>query len=238
MPVLTEAVVTAFTLLFGGSGELWNVIFVTFEVAIISTVAGIVLGTPIGFLMGATRFRGRRTLLALTNTGMAVPPVVIGLIVMMMLSRRGPFGFLGLLYSVDAMSIAQTLISTPIIAGLTAAAVASVPYKLRLQARSLGASPIQEAMLALKEARLGVIAAVAAGFGAVVRGVGAVMMVGGNIEGKTRVLTTAIVQESRQGQFGTALALGLILMTITFGLNGLITWYQHSNERFERSRSR
>jgi tungstate transport system permease protein len=235
MPVFVEAVVTAIALLFEGSEELWNVIFVTFEVAIISTVAGIVLGTPMGFLMGATRFRGRRTMIALTNTGMAIPPVVIGLVVMMLLSRRGPLGFLGLLYSVDAMSIAQTFISTPIIAGLTAAAVASVPYKLRLQARSLGASRMQEAVLALKESRLGVIAAVAAGFGAVVRGVGAVMMVGGNIEGKTRVLTTAIVQESRQGQFGTALALGLILMTITFGLNGLVTWYQHSGERLGRT---
>ncbi len=235
MPVLVEALVTAISMLFRGSTELWNVIFVTFEVAIISTIAGVVLGAPLGFVMGATRFRGRRTLIALTNTGMAVPPVVIGLVVMMLLSRQGPLGFLGLLYSVDAMAIAQTIISTPVIAGLTAAAVASVPYKLRLQARSLGASPIQEALLAMKEARLGVVAAVAAGFGAVVRGVGAVMMVGGNIEGKTRVLTTAIVQESRRGEFGTALAFGLILMTITFGLNGLITWYQHSHERLGRS---
>jgi len=235
MSVFAEAVVTAFALITRGSSELWNVIFVTFEVAIISTIAGVVLGAPMGFVMGATRFRGRRALIALTNTGMAVPPVVIGLLVMMVLSRRGPLGFLGLLYSVDAMAIAQTLISTPVIAGLTAAAVASVPYKLRLQARSLGASPVQEALLALKEARLGVVAAVAAGFGAVVRGVGAVMMVGGNIEGKTRVLTTAIVQESRRGEFGTALAFGLILMVITFGLNGLITWYQHSHERLGRS---
>lgn len=235
MPVFAEAFVTAISMLFQGSEELWNVIFVTFEVAIISTIAGVVLGAPLGFMMGATRFRGRRTLIALTNTGMAVPPVVIGLVVMMLLSRQGPLGFLGLLYSVDAMAIAQTIISTPVIAGLTAAAVASVPYKLRLQARSLGASPVQEALLAMKEARLGVVAAVAAGFGAVVRGVGAVMMVGGNIEGKTRVLTTAIVQESRRGEFGTALAFGLILMTITFGLNGLITWYQHSHERLGRS---
>ncbi|MBE0417268.1 MAG: ABC transporter permease [Coriobacteriia bacterium] len=233
MQVFVDAVVTAVTLLFQGSAELWNVIAATFEVAIISTVAGVAFGAPMGFVMGATRFRGRRLLIALTNTGMAVPPVVIGLVVMMFLSRRGPLGFLGLLYSVDAMSIAQTLISTPIIAGLTAAAVASVPYKLRLQARSLGASRIQEALLALKEARLGVLAAVASGFGAVVRGVGAVMMVGGNIEGQTRVLTTAIVQESRKGDFGLALALGLILMFITFTMNGFLTWYQHSNERFE-----
>ena len=233
MQVFVEAVVTAVTLLFQGSPELWNVIYVTFQVAIFSTVAGVALGAPMGFVMGATRFRGRRMMIALTNTGMAVPPVVIGLVVMMFLSRRGPLGFLGLLYSVDAMSIAQTLISTPIIAGLIAAAVSSVPYKLRLQARSLGASKLQEAALALKEARLGVFAAVAAGFGAVVRGVGAVMMVGGNIEGQTRVLTTAIVQESRRGDFGLALALGLILMLITFTMNGFLTWYQHSHERLE-----
>ncbi len=234
MQVFVEAVFTAFTLLVQGSPELWNVIYVTFQVAVASTLAGVALGAPMGFMMGATRFRGRRTMIALTNTGMAVPPVVIGLVVMMFLSRRGPLGFLGLLYSVDAMSIAQTLISTPIIAGLTAAAVSSVPFKLRLQARSLGASRLQEALLALKEARLGVLAAVAAGFGAVVRGVGAVMMVGGNIEGQTRVLTTAIVQEARKGDFGLALALGLILMLITFTMNGFLTWYQHSNERFER----
>lgn len=233
MQVFAEAVMTAVRLLLQGSPELWTIIAVTFEVAIVSTMAGVVLGAPMGFIMGATRFRGRKVLVALTNTTMAVPPVVIGLIVMMFLSRQGPLGQFGLLYSKDAMSIAQTMISAPIIAGLTAAAVASVPYKLRLQARSLGASRVQEAILALKEARLGVLAAVASGFGAVVRGVGAVMMVGGNIEGQTRVLTTAIVQESRKGDFGLALALGLILMFITFTMNGFLTWYQHSNERFE-----
>mgnify|MGYP001059931358 CR=1 FL=1 len=234
MNVFAEAVVTAVRLTLEGSPELWGVIAVTFEVAVTSTVAGIVLGAPMGFLMGASRFRGRRVLVALTNTAMAIPPVVIGLIVMMVLSRKGPLGFVGLLYSVDAMSIAQTLISTPIIAGLVSAAVASVPEKLRLQARSLGASRVQEALLVLKEARLGVLAAIASGFGAVIRGVGAVMMVGGNIEGKTRVLTTAIVQESRMGNFGMALALGLLLMAITFAMNGFLTWYQHSHERYER----
>jgi len=235
MQVFVEAVVTAGRLLIAGSPELWNVIAITFEVAIFSTVAGMLLGAPMGFVMGASRFRGRRALIALTNTGMAVPPVVIGLVVMMFLSRSGPLGFLRLLYSVEAMSIAQTLISTPIIAGLTAAAVASVPYKLRLQARSLGASRLEEALLALKEARLGVLAAVASGFGAVVRGVGAVMMVGGNIEGQTQVLTTAIVQEARKGNFGLALAFGLILMLITFAMNAFLTWYQHSNERYGRA---
>lgn len=234
MQVFVEAFVTAYELLAGGSPELWRIIATTFQVAVTSTIAGVVIGAPIGFVMGAFRFRGRKLSMALTNTAMAVPPVVIGLVVMMALSRTGPLGSLGLLYSVSAMSIAQTLISAPVIAGLTAAAVASVPYQLRLQARSLGASRIQEALLTLAEARLGVLAAVATGFGAVIRGVGAVMMVGGNIEGRTRVLTTAIVQEARRGEFGLALALGLILMTITFALSALITWYQHSNERFER----
>ncbi|MBS3957099.1 MAG: ABC transporter permease [Clostridiales bacterium] len=235
MQVFVEALVTAGRLLVSGSPEFWNVVATTFEVAVVSTAAGMLLGAPMGFVMGASRFRGRRLLITLANTGMAVPPVVIGLIVMMVLSRRGPLGFMGLLYSVDAMAIAQTLISTPIIAGLTAAAVASVPYKLRLQARSLGASRIDEALLALKEARLGVLAAVASGFGAVVRGVGAVMMVGGNIEGETRVLTTAIVQEARKGDFALALAFGFVLMLITFAMNGFLTWYQHSNERYGRA---
>lgn len=234
MSVLVEALTTSVDLVLHGSEEFWSVIYVTFEVAIISTIVGVLFGTPMGFLMGATRFRGRRTMIALTNTGMAIPPVVIGLLVMMTLSRKGPLGPLNLLYSVNAMSIAQVFISTPMISGLTAAAVASIPYKLRLQARSLGASPVQEALLVVKEARLGVVAAIAAGFGAVIRGVGAVMMVGGNIQGKTRVLTTAIVQESRMGNFGTSLAYGIILLTITFGLNGLITWYQHSSERLGR----
>lgn len=236
MEIFAEAFVTAWTLVTGGSAELWQIIATTFQVAIVSTVAGMALGTPIGFVLGVMRFRGKRATVALMSTAMAVPPVVIGLLVMMALSRTGPLGFLGLLYSVEAMSIAQTLISAPIIAGLTAVAVASVPYRLRLQARSLGASALQEAILTLREARLGVLAAVATAFGAVIRGVGAVMMVGGNIEGETRVLTTAIVQEARRGEFGMALALGLILLVITFAINAALAWYQHSTERFEPGR--
>jgi len=234
--VFAEAFVAAWTLLTGGSPQIWHVIATTFNVAIVSTVAGMALGVPLGFLLGVMRFRGRQMAVALISTAMAVPPVVIGLFVMMALSRTGPFGFLGLLYTVNAMSIAQTLISAPIIAGLTAVAVSSVPYRLRLQARSLGASSLQVALLTLREARLGVLAAVVTAFGAVTRGVGAVMMVGGNIEGQTRVLTTAIVQEARRGEFGIALALGLILLTVTFVINALLTWYQHSHERFEPGR--
>ncbi len=236
MEIFTRAIGEAARLAFGGGSGLWPVILTTLEVALLSTLAGFVLGVPMGFLMGASRFRGRGLFIAVTNTGMAVPPVVVGLLVMMLLSRKGPLGSLGLLYTVDAMIIAQTLISTPIIAGLTAAAVGTVPYKLRLQARSLGASRAQEALLVIKEARLGVLAAVASGLGAVVRGVGAVLIVGGNIEGETRVLTTAIVQESRRGDFAKAIALCIILLLIAFALNSFITWYQHySATRAERA---
>jgi tungstate transport system permease protein len=233
MQVFADAINQATGLLFGGSPEIWIVIRTTFQVAITSTVAGTLLGVPIGFVMGASKFRGRTMLIAMTNTAMAVPPVVVGLVVLMFLSRQGPLGFLGAMYTVDAMSIAQTIIALPVIAGLMAAAVAAVPYKLRLQARSLGASRFQEAVLTLKEARLGVVAAIATGFAAVVRGVGAVMMVGGNIEGKTRVLTTAIVQEARRGDFGLALALGIVLMTITFALYLLVTLYERYSSRHE-----
>ncbi len=235
MQVFTESIGQATRLLFEGSGGIWPVILTTLEVAFFSTLAGFVLGVPMGFLMGATRFRGRNIFIAVTNTFMAVPPVVIGLLVMMVLSRQGPLGSFGLLYTVDAMVIAQTLISTPIIAGLTAAAVGTVPRKLRLQARSLGASRFQEALLVIREARLGVLAAVAGGLGAVIRGVGAVLIVGGNIEGETRVLTTAIVQESRRGDFAKALALCVILLVIALALNAFITWYQHYSERSENA---
>ncbi len=234
MQVFFEAIVQAIRLPFEGSHGLLSVILTTFEVALLATLIGFILGTPVGLLIGASRFRGRGLLITLTNTGMAVPPVVIGLVVMMLLSRRGPLGPLELLYTVDAMVIAQVIISSPIIAGLTSSAVAAVPYRLRLQARSLGASWFQEALLILKEARLGVLAAVATGLGAVVRGVGAVLIVGGNIEGQTRVLTTAIVQESRRGEFGLAIALSLLLLAIVFAINAAITWFQHSGEKAGR----
>jgi tungstate transport system permease protein len=152
-------------------------------------------------------------------TGMGLPPVVAGLFVYLMLSRSGPFGALGWLYTPNAMIVAQTIIALPLVAGLTMTAVRSVDPGLRLQVRSLGATPLQEAWAVLVEARIGFIAAIVAAFGSIISEVGAVMLVGGNIEGKTRVLTTAIVLNTRQGEFALAIALGIILLGIAFLAN-------------------
>ena len=201
---------------------------------VVILIVVLVLGVPLGYALGASRFSGRKVMLVLVNTGMGLPPVVAGLVVYLTLSRSGPVGDWGLLFSQPAMIVAQVLIATPLVLGVTAAATGSVPLELRLQARSLGASRLQEAWLVLKEARRGVMAAVVAGFGGVISEVGAVMMVGGNIRGSTRVMTTAIVLETRRGEFGAALALGLILIGMAAIINVLLTTLQHGGARYER----
>lgn len=189
---------------------------------IISTIAGI----PVGAALGLARFRGRRLSVALVYTGMAFPPVVIGLFVYLLLSRSGVLGGLGLpwvpkLFTPEAMILAQVIIAFPLIAGFTMAAVQGVDPALRVQVQALGASRWQTTWAILEEARVGVIAAVVAGFGGIISEVGAVMLVGGNIEGQTRVLTTAIVLETRRGNFALALALGIILLLLAFLTNWL-----------------
>ncbi|MBN2404406.1 MAG: ABC transporter permease, partial [Coriobacteriia bacterium] len=214
MDTIVEGLVSAVTLLLGGSSEVWEIILRSIAVSATAVVVSTLIGVPVGYLLGARSWRLQRPLLALVNTGMALPPVVAGLIVYVTLSRGGPLGDLGLLFTRPAMVIAQVLIATPLVAGVTAAAVGGVPADLRLQVRSLGATWSQEAWLVLRESRRGVFAGIVAGFGGVISEVGAVMMVGGNISGSTRVMTTAIVLETRRGEFGTALALGLILVGI------------------------
>jgi tungstate transport system permease protein len=205
-PVVTEIVVLS--LLVSGTALL------------ISTLVGI----PLGALMGLSRFAGRRLVIALLYTGMGFPPVVVGLFVYLMLSRSGPLAGLNLpfvpaLFTPGAMVIAQTIISFPLVAGFTMAAVMGVDPQLRLQIRSLGATPLQTTLAILSESRVGVIVSIIAGFGSIISEVGAVMLVGGNIEGRTRVLTTAIVLETRKGAFDVAIALGIILLAITFLTN-------------------
>jgi len=234
MDVIWQAVVEAVRLLTTGASSIFEIIFLSLRVSALAVGISMVIGIPLGYLLGVGRFVGRRFSLIIVNTGMGLPPVVAGLLVFMFLSRSGPLGDLALLFSTPAMVIAQVFISTPLVTGVTAAAVASVPLELRLQARSLGASWWQEAMLTIKEARRGVMAAVVAGFGGIISEVGAVMMVGGNIEHSTRVMTTAIVLETRKGNFGTALALGFILIGIAFVINGLLTTLQQSGARYER----
>lgn len=178
-------------------------------------------------------FRGKRFLSGLLNFGMGLPPVVVGLFVSLCLWRYGPFGDLGLMYSPTAMVIAQTIIAFPIVAGLSFAAIQSLNPKLRLQLVSLGASRWQAAFLMIREARLGLMAAVIAGFGRVISEVGASMMVGGNIKGETRVLTTATVMEVGKGNFDMAIAISLVLLLGAFAVVVLLTWLQHGGKRLQ-----
>lgn len=181
-----------------------------------------VLGVPLGALIGLSRFRGKNLVRAILYTGMGLPPVVVGLFVYLLLSRSGPFGSLQWLFTPSAMVAAQIIIALPLTVGLTMTSVESVSPELRRQIMALGATQSQAARTILAEARIGVTAAIVAAFGGIISEVGAVMLVGGNIAGQTRVLTTAIVLETRQGDFSLALALGVVLLVITFAVNVLL----------------
>jgi tungstate transport system permease protein len=191
-----------------------------------ATLISLLLGIPLGTFLGLKHFRGKRFVASLVNTGMGAPPVVIGLVVTIFLWRSGPLGILHILYTPAAMIIAQVIIAFPLVAGFTMAAVQQLDPKLRLQIMALGASQSQMIWLILKEARLPLLAAIMAGFGAVISEVGASMMVGGNITNQTRVMTTAIVGEDSKGNFSLAIALSILLMIIVYLVNLLLTWVQ------------
>lgn len=204
-----------------------EIVILSLKVSGIALVLSAVIGLPLGIYMGLRRFTGHKFVTALIYTGMGFPPVVIGLFVYLLLSRSGVIGGLNLqfvptLFTPGAMILAQIIISFPLIAGFSMAAVMAVDPQVRLQVLSLGATKTQAIMAVLREARVGVVAAIAAGFGSIISEVGAVMLVGGNIEGSTRVMTTAIVLETRRGNFNLALALGFLLLGITFLTNLLI----------------
>jgi tungstate transport system permease protein len=204
--------------------EFNEIVLLSLRVTGIALVFSTLIGIPVGVAMGLTRFPGRKLIVALLYTGMGFPPVVVGLFVYLLLSRSGPLGSLGVswmpqLFTPGAMIIAQTIISFPLVAGFTMAAVMGVDPAVRQQVMALGATSRQAAMTILSEARIGVVVSIIAGFGGIISEVGAVMLVGGNIEGRTRVLTTAIVLETRKGNFDLALALGGVLLAITFIAN-------------------
>jgi tungstate transport system permease protein len=204
--------------------SLMEIVGLTFRVSGIALLFSSLVGIPLGAALGLRRFHGRRLLISLLYTGMGFPPVVIGLLVYMLLSRTGPLGviqaeFIPRLFTPTAMILAQTIISFPLVAGFTMAAVMGVDPQLRQQVVSLGATASQTARTVLMEARIGVIVSIIAGFGSIISEVGAVMLVGGNIDHKTRVLTTAIVLETRKGNFELAASLGLILLILSFLVN-------------------
>jgi len=197
--------------------ELGDILWRSLQVSGVAVVVSSLVGIPIGVWLGSTRFRGRSFLSVLIQTGMALPPVVVGLLVYLLLSRSGPFGGLGWLFTVQAMIIAQVVLTLPFVVGITMTSIAAVPPDLFLQVRSLGASPWQARWTVLREARSGVVLALATALGRSFSEVGAVLMVGGNIERHTRVLTTAIMLETSRGRFG--LALGTILMALSLAAN-------------------
>lgn len=226
MNIFLDGFQSAFNLLISMDPDVLAITWRTIHVSTVATFISILIGIPIGTVLALTRFQGRGFLVSLINFGMGLPPVVVGLATWLMLTRYGPLGMLGLLYTPTAMILAQAVIASPIVAGFSIAAIQSLNPKLLLQIKSLGATRFQYLMLLLWEARLGILSAIIAGFGGVISEVGASMMVGGNIRGYTRVLTTATVLEVSKGKFELATALSIILLMLTFIIVSLLSYLQ------------
>jgi tungstate transport system permease protein len=206
--------------------EIFQITILSLQVSVLATILSLLLGLPLGTLLALGRFPGRSFLLSIVNTGMGLPPVVVGLFVAMSLWRSGPLGNLNLIYTPTAIVIAQVVIAFPVVTGLTTAALQALDPGLQLQLLGLGASHLQMIWMLWREARLPLLAGLMAGFGSVISEVGASMMVGGNIRYQTRVLTTAIVLETSKGEFNNAIGLAVLLLTITFLVNWGLTWIQ------------
>jgi tungstate transport system permease protein len=230
MELIWGGIAKAFELVFGGNAEVWEITWLSLKISGSATLVSLLLGIPLGIALAMTRFPGRPLAVTSINTGMGLPPVVVGLFVSIFLWRSGPLGFLELIYTPTAMIIAQVIIAFPIVAGLTMAGFQSLNPNLGLQLLGIGASKPQLLWLLCKEARLPLLAAVMAGFGGVISEVGASMMVGGNIRGQTRVLTTATVLETGKGEFDIAIALSLILLALSFALNFVLTHIQQREQ--------
>lgn len=226
MDLLGEGVRQAVALLVGGDGEIWSILWFSLQVSGSATLVSLLIGIPLGAMLALARFPGRRLVVSLVNTGMGLPPVVVGLFVSIVLWRSGPLGALEILYTPAAIILAQAVIAAPIVTGITLAAVGSVPVQFRLQLYGLGASRLQALGLVIREARLPMLAAVMAGFGGVISEIGASLMVGGNIKGQTRTLTTAMVLETGRGNFEIAIALAVLLLALVFLVNWALTSIQ------------
>jgi tungstate transport system permease protein len=226
MDLILEGIRKAFILLITLDPEVMGITLLSLQVSGIATLISLLIGISIGVTVALSRFTGKRIIVSIINTGMALPPVVVGLFVSIFLWRNGPLGFFEILYTPTAMIIAQTVIASPIVMGITLAAIQQLPPKLRLQILALGATRLQMVWILIKEAKLPLLAAVMAGFGGVISEVGASIMVGGNIKGYSRVLTTATVMETSRGNFDIAIALGIILLLLAYFINLILTQIQ------------
>jgi tungstate transport system permease protein len=222
MDSLLNGFLQAFELIFKADQTLFGIIFLSLKVSGSALLIATALGLPLGALLALKRFPGRDLSISMMNTLMGLPPVVVGLFVYILLSRKGPLGFMGLLYSPTAMIIAQTVLALPIVSALCHSAIVNVDPVIRQAARTLGATRNQETLAVIREARYGIFSAVIAAFGRVMAEVGAILIVGGNIAGYTRVMTTTIALETDKGNFELAIALGVILLTISFIINAAL----------------
>jgi tungstate transport system permease protein len=219
MDSIIESFSRAVSLILNLDKELWGIIFLSLKVSCSALIAATVLGLPVAAFLGFKRFPLRGAVITIFNTFMGLPPVVVGLFLYLLLSRSGPFGFLALLYTPTAMIIAQTVLAFPIVTSLSHSAIVSVDPIVRQASMTLGATPFQVSLAVIKEARYGIISAVIAGLGRVMAEVGSILIVGGNIAGFTRVMTTTIAMETDKGNFELALALGIILLSISLIIN-------------------
>lgn len=231
MNLILEGLIKAFWLIVSFDREVYEIMFLSLRVSGIAVLIGALFGVPSGATIGLKQFFGKRVLVSIVNTLMGLPPVVVGLVVYLVLSTSGPLGVFQLLYTPEAMIIAQLIMVIPIVVGVTISSVSSVSKAIREKALSLGATNWQLTLKVLKEAKLGILTALIVSFGAAISEVGAVMIVGGNIRWATRVLTTAIVFETELGEFALAIALGLILLLLAFVINWVLTYLQWSGLR-------
>ena len=227
MDLIWDGVAKAVALIASLDREVLAITWLSLKVSGIATLISLVIGISSGTLLALSEFPGKRLVISMINTGMGLPPVVVGLFVTIFLWRNGPLGFLEILYTPTAMIIAQAVIATPIVTGITVASIHNLPANLKLQILALGATRRQLVLILVREARLPLLAGVMAGFGGVISEVGASIMVGGNIKGYSRVLTTATVMETSRGNFDVAIALSLILLLLCFAVNYLLTRIQH-----------
>ncbi len=226
MDLIIDGIIKAFKLLVALDPEVLGITWLSLKVSGTATLISVFIGISLGMVIAMTSFPGKKFVISVVNTGMGLPPVVVGLFVTVFLWRNGPFGFLDILYTPTAIIIAQAVIATPIVMGISVAALQNLPARLRLQVLSLGATRMQMVWILIREARLPLMAAVMAGFGGVISEVGASIMVGGNILDYTRVLTTATVMETSKGDFDIAFALSIILLILMFLVNYFFTLIQ------------
>jgi tungstate transport system permease protein len=216
----------AFRLIIGLNPDLLRIILLSLQVSGTALVAATLLGLPVGACLALRRVPGQGLIISLLNTGMGLPPVAVGLFLYLLLSRSGPLGFIGLLYTPGAMVVAQGILAFPIVASLSQAAIAGVDPIIRQAAVTLGATPFQESLAVVREARYAIVAGILAGLGRVMAEVGAILIVGGNIAGYTRVMTTTIALETDKGNFELAIALGIILLAISFSITVALRFFQ------------